>query len=272
MLAAQLHGKLTRSEEDLEDLLTSNVFGTLKYVSPSDGLLPVMSRAIGPQGEKPLQGLQLAHKPLYRFWCTLAEEGCNPCEPDLIIDLTTLTGDRLTVLVESKLYSGKSSHSTSDGPPDDQLAREWDNLTSLTKRNGTEPWLIYATADHSFPRDDIRESQEEFARKRGGEIRILWLPWQDLPTSLSARSCDMIGDLIELLRRQGLMHFDGFATSSADLPEWHYQLDEALKRENIGFDWARADVAPVWAYSKRGASSFKWAPIVWNPPEWRYHA
>ena len=45
MLAAQIKGKLTRKEEDLEDLLTSNVFGSIKYVPPENGLIPLLSAA-----------------------------------------------------------------------------------------------------------------------------------------------------------------------------------------------------------------------------------
>jgi len=42
MLEAQLHGKLTREQENLEDILTSNVFGSIKYVPFKKGLLPIL--------------------------------------------------------------------------------------------------------------------------------------------------------------------------------------------------------------------------------------
>ena len=34
--SAQLKGKLTRKEEDMEDLLVSNVFGSIKYLEPRE--------------------------------------------------------------------------------------------------------------------------------------------------------------------------------------------------------------------------------------------
>lgn len=43
MLAAQLRGKLTQKEEDLEDLLTSNVFGSIKYTDCKMGLIPLLA-------------------------------------------------------------------------------------------------------------------------------------------------------------------------------------------------------------------------------------
>jgi len=43
MLQAQLRGKLTKDEEGMEDLLTSNVFGAISYSAPEDGLIPFMA-------------------------------------------------------------------------------------------------------------------------------------------------------------------------------------------------------------------------------------
>ncbi len=45
MLQAMIHGKLTREEEGLEDLLTSNTFGLMKYLPPEAVLLPFLSLA-----------------------------------------------------------------------------------------------------------------------------------------------------------------------------------------------------------------------------------
>ena len=42
MLHAQRRGKLTREVENLEDLLTSNVFGVFSYLEPEVGLLPFL--------------------------------------------------------------------------------------------------------------------------------------------------------------------------------------------------------------------------------------
>ncbi len=55
MLAAQIHGKLKREEEYLEDLLTSNVFGSIQYIPPEDGLVPILSAAERVDGSQPLK-------------------------------------------------------------------------------------------------------------------------------------------------------------------------------------------------------------------------
>jgi hypothetical protein len=51
MLQAQLRGKLTRAEENMKDLLTSNVFGSIKYVPYEDGLLPLLANCQDENGD-----------------------------------------------------------------------------------------------------------------------------------------------------------------------------------------------------------------------------
>ena len=46
LLQAQLRGKLTVEEERMEDLLTSNVFGSIKYLKPEEGLLPILQSTV----------------------------------------------------------------------------------------------------------------------------------------------------------------------------------------------------------------------------------
>ena len=46
MLQALLNGKLSREQENMEDILTSNVFGLLRYVQPQDGILKYCLRIL----------------------------------------------------------------------------------------------------------------------------------------------------------------------------------------------------------------------------------
>jgi hypothetical protein len=48
MLQAMLHHKLTREEESMEDLLTSNTFGLMKYLPYEMALLPFLRKAWDP--------------------------------------------------------------------------------------------------------------------------------------------------------------------------------------------------------------------------------
>ena len=80
MLMALLRGKLSREQENLEDILTSNVFGLLKYLPPEEGLFPFLSHAQTLDGRRPLEGAVPGAKVEYQFWPWYAEEDCNACE------------------------------------------------------------------------------------------------------------------------------------------------------------------------------------------------
>src|SRR3989304_1732492 len=108
MLAAQLRGKLTRKEEDLEDLLTSNVFGSIKYVPHENGLIPLLAAAEDSNGFNPLRSLPKISAVDYEFWPYLEDGNGNAREPDVLIRITYETKRQIIILVEAKYKSGKS--------------------------------------------------------------------------------------------------------------------------------------------------------------------
>ena len=57
MLQAILKGKLSREQENMEDVLTSNVFGLLRYVQPQEGILKYLWLAEDNEGNQPLKYL-----------------------------------------------------------------------------------------------------------------------------------------------------------------------------------------------------------------------
>src|SRR5437762_2965428 len=113
MTVAELHGKLSTSNparlhDRLEDLLTSDVFGTMKYVGWQFGFLDwIYSAEAATPGQPqnlssliPAQGLQQIR---FCFWPTLP----NGREPDLAL-LFEYSESTSLVVVEAKLYSGTS--------------------------------------------------------------------------------------------------------------------------------------------------------------------
>ena len=85
MLQAMLHGKLTRKEEGLEDLLTSNVFGLMKYLPLDLILLPFLALAKNPFSGQTLSNWlkDVAGVKEWYFWRPLSAPGCLACEPDV---------------------------------------------------------------------------------------------------------------------------------------------------------------------------------------------
>jgi len=140
VIQALLRGKLSLKQENAEDILTSNVFGLLRYVSPQAGLLPFLACAKSVRGECPL-GTSVDGRTAdavtaeYDFW-----PRWPGCEPDVVLAIQH-DERKFLVVVEAKYRSGKSSvafgleepsddepesedQSESDWLPNDQLAKQ----------------------------------------------------------------------------------------------------------------------------------------------------
>jgi hypothetical protein len=271
MFEAQLKGKLTREEEDLEDLLTSNVFGAIKYVHYIEGLMPLLSEAETGDGSKPLQGLNVIYKPEYQFWPSLKEEDCNPCEPDVLISITQSNGKQILILVEAKFKSGKSSEADLSDKPSDQLSKEWDNLKCLATKNNSDPYLLYITANIGFPEKEIKESISEYLKKRESTINILWLSWRKIPAIFHNTESEIIKDLVKLLRRQGLIFFEGFKINQVESFNWQFQAGDLgyPLSERLMITWSFKPIDIKWKFEKLCVIHFNWNSFFPIEIKWR---
>ena len=255
MIPALLHGKLSREQENMEDILTSSVFGILRYLPAEKGLLPFLRKTQTIDGRPCPIDVGEGARADYLFWPTLKERGllgetefeCHSCEPDVLLKIHRADGSRLYILIEAKLYSGKSSGPSEDPVTlHDQLAREWENLVFLSRRDNAESLLIFLTADFSIPADQIRESEEEYLRKRpGGRFVCGWLTWRQIPIVFASHADNdhlPQRDLVELCKRLNLRFFDGIVAIEA-LPDlaWRFQpaamTIEWLPGQLRTFDW-----------------------------------
>src|SRR4051812_35095762 len=128
MIEAILRGK----QDNMEDLLTSAVFGTLRHLDVR-WIGMFLSLARGVSGERPLTNLQRAARiEELTFWPQMRAPSCAFCEPDVLLQLVDGDGRAVRILVEAKYRSGKSSiedpEPRGDSEVKDQLAREWENL------------------------------------------------------------------------------------------------------------------------------------------------
>lgn len=259
MLKAELHGKLSsdagNADERREDVLTSNVFGSLCYMPPSCGLLPWLERA------RPLEpgGRELVAPDVtdveVRFWPRLGSRQADVllalCSAD-VIDL---------VVVECK-YGAEKHDLPSDDGSGDQLAAylkaldedAWEAQDPLPARTVRSRSLLYVTAEAAMPVAALETS----AAQHGGAGRYHWLAWHDLIDLLSAEGEDrfrarLIGDLRELLVRKGLRRFGGFDRVPVldGIPEaagWFY--DKRVRWLHLG-DFPTIPTVTSWFESKK---------------------
>ena len=249
-----LKGKLTRDEESLEDLLTSNVFGTMKYVPFSEGLIHFIHSVEDSQGEYPFKDIDEIRTIDFDFWPSLTELGCSRCEPDVLVRLITNEGRRLIFLIESKYLSGKSSEAEESILPKDQLAKEWDNLIPIAKREKYDPFLIYVTAHTMFPKDDIESSIREQETKRSRRMSVAWISWRKLTRILEQSHNAMIQDLACVLKKLGLVFFEGFIAGIDTDWDWDFDLKELPVKS---FIWEYESEISDWRYN-RHAWQIEW--------------
>lgn len=238
MLAAILRGKLSREQENLEDLLTSCVFGLFQYLPAGSGLLPFLQLAKYPDGRNLLDVCIPTAIVRYQFWPWLTEEDCVGAEPDLLVDFTDGRGDKFILLVEAKLWSDKSSVADEGRVPSDQLAKEWDNLVRLCNRSNARPLMLYLTADTRIPDQSLQESSMEFSQKRP-ELAIhapfscAWVSWRHVVPALLGRDGVIEADLMALMRRLGLTFFEGISTITPTTTQWWFHAVFDLKVPSV---------------------------------------
>jgi hypothetical protein len=240
MIEAFHHGKLSRDQENMEDLLTSSVFGLLKHANQNEGLLPFLSQAEDLNGRRPLEWLTRdAHtlQSTYEFWPWWCEADCHGCEPDLVLRIDSSADKALLIAIEAKYLSGKSSQADETSiAPYDQLARQWDNLHRIAAREKREPFLIYLTADIGCPAEEVEASIGDFRRRSSIEVpRIVWLSWRTL--SLLPANNSIIDDVKRLLRRMRLTPFQGVRPMDAPIEiSWTLSYRTRLA-EPLSLDW-----------------------------------
>lgn len=228
MTIAEIHGKISGAginlSERMEDLLTSDVFGCMRYLPADKALLPFFRKAHSLQGKDffiPDEIIRVH----YAFWPWLKTRGRKSCEPDVVIGLETESRRVHLVLVEAKYYSGLSSEENERPEPNDQLARELDNLDAVSPVHlGWKPrldiasrTLLFVTQHMGIPHELLAKSLAEYRRKRNKDGDIFWTSWRFLPSILEQslekenipENIAVLEDMLSLLLRKELIMFRG---------------------------------------------------------------
>ena len=236
MIQAELHGKLSEIKNS-EDVLTSNIFGLLKYL-PNDILLNILDHAKTLSGKKIELDLK-SYIPEFIFWENIKGYG----EPDLIIKFHNKVGHELILCIEIKYYSSKSG----DGD-NDQLKRYFEALSISSKEKSSFLGVVYLTKYPS--RKELEDSLYYIKQKEldDAEEKLFQLRWFEITKSLENyngvlnRHEDLIvKDLIEYLKYKNFVEFTDFTFQSKDFnfsPDHFYFIDY---KEFKGFSFLKQD-------------------------------
>ena len=210
MYQAELHGKLSRTVAEAEDILTSNVFSFYMYSDPVH--LQRLLAAV-----RVFVTAEDARRAILDFWPTFADQ----TEPDVVIRV-----GRYYVLMEAKLHSG---YGVDDESQDrHQLLRETRGGRAKADSLGLEFILLTVT-------DEPAPSQRIYS-VLSGEDRDSWrwINWSSIAQLLETGPLmDRMGeDLVAVLRRKGLRRFNGFTGVAARImpPDEYFFFDGETAR------------------------------------------
>ena len=212
MLVAALRGKSVPDFDNVEDCLTSIVFEHLRYLPPNifwpelfRYSLSLQNQSLGTYfRDSSIDLLAYDHLSL-DFWPRL--EGGN--EPDLILRFTGLNTKPLLLVIEVKLWSGKSGVGE-----DDQLVRYMAAAQHLAHKEGA----LFAGVIYLSPVNSVEEvgTSWAIAKVRGLDAPLWRLQWQDVLAALRTTRCEtqpykmVIEDVARFLEYCGFEHFSGF--------------------------------------------------------------
>ncbi|MHB8762645.1 MAG: hypothetical protein ACYC6J_09760 [Coriobacteriia bacterium] len=233
-----------------EDEITSTVFGPLRYF-PAQEIFSIFRDLLDlPEGA----GSEPVEEVVFDFWPNLATDG-GRVEPDLLIQFVGPKGPGLSVLVEVKWDTGRSSAC--------QLVAQWRQLLASPSQKGGRQVHVYlvkhrargaaerhrsmAIARRGCEECDTPRTCTPARRKRIGSGHSTKTDWLKLVTW---------GDVRLLLRRLA-------KNDSPMLSNWAGSCDAFLSRVGIttleGFRWV--DNVPLNAEHVRSAT-------FWNPEGW----
>lgn len=213
-MIAEIHGKIssrgTNLRETLEDNLTGNVFGTLRYIPFSKGIKRILLLAIE---EKYFDNYELEEwAESIEFW-PYHQEG----ELDSVINLNLVS-----IAIEVKYNSGLSSDDDVSNEEDskeasrNQLARESRIINELAEARGTTPILLFIARENEGK--EIISSVIDRNIIEDGVI-LKFISWENICTSLESlhKSAELsyfekiaVGDMHRLLIKKGFNSFKDF--------------------------------------------------------------
>lgn len=233
MIQAVLGGK-SLGYEYTEDILTSTVFGTLKYLKPDMLLIPFIESAFLYDEKRTTLwqrlnalgiDLRCYCKVEYVFWAWNPKYG----EPDLILIFKNHIhgNDDFLLVVEAKFKSGKSG--TGDN---DQLVRYFEAInnniedfseSTVSGFKGIKGYIVYLTESEAF--SDISDTTEIIKNKYNGiQENVFHLRWHQLYKTLetmypiySSYEKAIVDDLMLYMEKVGLRDFSGISLPDESL-------------------------------------------------------
>jgi hypothetical protein len=166
-------------------------------------------------------------------------------EPELVLEITYEDERAAWLLIEAKLYSGKSSQAGTGSSPTDQLGKYWVQLQQRTRGVAFPLGIVYLTQHIIFPRSELEDTQRELVQKGLAPAPLYWLSWRQFVDAVRVDEdpTGLLRDVVELMRarwRLLLPRLNPWPDPPRLPAPWSY-----------GFAWNGMNVPePRWSYEE----------------------
>ncbi|MGL4875336.1 MAG: hypothetical protein ACRC30_11870 [Clostridium sp.] len=241
-MIAELYGKISGSgvnlSDGLEDNLTGNVFGSLRYIPFSKGIKKILLKVIDEADFDKYELEEWAEQ--IEFW-PYHKEG----ELDLIINLSLVT-----VAIEVKYNSGLSSDDDVVNLSGDfkksrnQLARESRIVKEKAEENGTKPILLFISKENKG-KEIIDNVRKRNIIENG--VILKFISWEEIyliieniykNDILNYYEKLIIENIYRLLERKGFNSFKTFKNISnitiEEKKSYSFEVNGHAKRKSLG--------------------------------------
>jgi hypothetical protein len=201
-----------------EDVLTSTIFGSLRYFSSNQILESFLTYAV--KLDKTRLNLIFHSDLAVFFWKKISGTDGQINEPDLILE----DGENV-VITECKYHSLLSEENLYNNIEYTNQLIRYASIFNGYYKNKKRKIIIYLTYERKPPIDTLRITTEKISNN----IELYWLSWFSLYEALLKVNVKelnkgenaLYGDLLSFLRKRELITFNGFNTHHKKLV-WKY--------------------------------------------------
>lgn len=237
-MIAEIHHKISSSGSNLtdrlEDKLTGDVFGHLRYLPYEIGLKSVLSACYFPVEQKVLFDMELENSMHfdYKFWPRY-----NEGEPDLILE-----SDNALILIEVKYNSGLSNGVEEEGNEDEapeisrnQLARESCILKQI--KGNKKAFLIFLARKGEAASIYNQTVEQKLIES---EVAFGYLSWTAVCEVLKVLKLNIgicfpnnliVDDILLLLQNKGFERFNKFDSSHQNISTKAFTFNKIQKHK-----------------------------------------
>jgi hypothetical protein len=248
-MLAELNNKIssdgTNLSERLEDQLTGNFFGTIRYLPFEDGLGRILQKVrfndpLIQEDWKRLLSSISGYDVKYSFW---------PKHSEGEIDLLLRAGS-IHIGIEVKFQSGISSNdneleyeNTDYQGSRHQLSRYSRMLSELSKGNAS--YLLFLAPFAMMTAVEMEVLKRKIINPG---VHLGFFSWQDVNRSLESITVAgkgkqlILDDLNKLLNKKGYKRYDGFREEILEIVTNRKTYKFSMNNENVKFNWSREKI------------------------------